>query len=102
MNALATRPTFHPLVTRRTQLAPRAPASPMVLEELLARLAELREKVTALECRPQHQIIAQPTTFVPAPAEPVDYTDPTPMTPPAAAPTRRVKVRHAKLREFFD
>ncbi len=98
MNALATRPVFHPSVTRRTQLATQAPASPMVLEGLLSLLAQLNEKVSALERRSQQQIVASPIDCVPVEAEPVEYTEP---APPPAAP-RQLKVRRSQFLEFFD
>jgi hypothetical protein len=98
MNALATRQTFHPSMIQRTQLATRAPASPMALEGLLNLLAQLNEKVTALERRSDQQIVASPVDYVPVEAEPVEYTEP---APPPAAP-RQLKVRRSQLLECFD
>lgn len=100
MNALVARPTFHPSVTRRTQLATRAPASPMLLEELLGQLAQLNAKITALEQRSTQPIVAQPTSYMmPVQARPVEYTEPVPMPP--AAP-RQLKVRRSSLLDIFD
>jgi hypothetical protein len=70
----------------------------MVLEGLLGLLAQLNEKVTALERRSEQQIVAQPTSYVPVEAEPVEYTEP---APPPAAP-RQLKVRRSSLLDMFD
>lgn len=95
---LATRPTFRPSATRRAQLPTQVPASPMVLEGLRDLLAQLNEKVTALERRSEPQIVASPVDYVPARAKPMEYTEP---APPPAAP-RRLRVRRSGLLNFFE
>lgn len=128
MNALATRPPSHPSIARRTRPVGRAPASPMVLEGLLELLTQLNDKVTALERRPPQQIIAQPMGIsaseaypvssmarqirsmsvpreetclaspMPTQSRPIEHVEPL----PTRAQPRRVKVRRAKVRAFFD
>jgi hypothetical protein len=94
----ATRRTFGPSVTRRTQLPTQVPASPMAIDRLLDLLVQLNEKVTALERRSEQQIVASPVDYVPARAKPVEYTEP---APPPAAP-RQLRVRRSGLLNFFE
>lgn len=98
MNALATRPTFFPSVTRRTQLATRVPASPMVLEALLSQVAQLNAKITALEQRSMPPMVAPSRNVLPVQARPVEYIQ---SVPPPPAP-QQLKVRRSSLLDIFD
>jgi len=99
MNALATRPTPYPSVTRRTQLATRALTSPMVLEELLGQLARLNAKITALERRSAQPMVMPPASYLPVQVRPVEYDEPVSSAPPAP---RQLKVRRSSLLDIFD
>jgi hypothetical protein len=84
----------------------------MALEGLLDLLAQLNEKIAALEKRPPQQIVVQPrpALLVPTPTtnliqeqvEPVEYDEPAPTPAPIADRPRPVKVRRTTLWKMFD
>ncbi len=87
-----------------TQLARRAPASPMVLEQFMQMLADLNQKVDALAVRTAQVPQVMPANIVPVRAKPVESTEvelaPVKSSPPAGE--RQTKVSRSSLLDMFD
>ena len=92
-----------------TALARGTPASPMVLENLLASIEQLQQQITTLQTRPPQVVMpvempAQPAPMAmppqPVTVQPIETAlPPAPVSPPEP---RTYRVRRSSLLDFFD